>query len=140
MIIVADRGNELIDIIDVSEENADKEYAPINHCGHNGKNREAKGHFSHTTLDKYFNGEEGELDQEEMKAGWHIYFPDDKVWFNIYLAEFEGHRALYIDNQRYFASDTWDIGCERMDVSPLFNWIIAEEKKFTKGIPKKTFA
>lgn len=32
MIIVDDRGNELIDIIDVSEENADKEYAPINHC------------------------------------------------------------------------------------------------------------
>lgn len=31
MIIVDDRGNELIDIIDVSEENADKEYAPINH-------------------------------------------------------------------------------------------------------------
>lgn len=32
MIIVDDKGNELLDIIDVLEDNADKEYDPITHC------------------------------------------------------------------------------------------------------------
>lgn len=32
MIVVDNKGNELLDIIDVSELNADKEYEPINHC------------------------------------------------------------------------------------------------------------
>ena len=32
MIIADAKGNELLDIIKVDEENADKEYKPINHC------------------------------------------------------------------------------------------------------------
>ena len=32
MIVVDDKGNELLDIIDVSESDADKEYKPITHC------------------------------------------------------------------------------------------------------------
>lgn len=32
MIVVDDKGNELLDIIDVSEADADKEYKPITHC------------------------------------------------------------------------------------------------------------
>ena len=32
MIVADARGNELLEIINISEENADKEYEPINHC------------------------------------------------------------------------------------------------------------
>ena len=32
MIIADEKGNELLDVIDVSEMDADKEYEPINHC------------------------------------------------------------------------------------------------------------
>ena len=101
--------------------------------------RNYKDHFTHITLNKYFNVEEGELDYEEMKAGWPLYFPDDKVWFHIYLSDFEGHRTLYIDNERYFASDTLDISREQIDVSPLFNWIIDEERKVIKMIEEGTY-
>lgn len=99
-----------------------------------------KGEFTHyATLAAYINGEEAELNNEEMKAVWQLRFPDDKVWFHINLAEFEGHRALYIDNKRYFASDTLDISCEQMDVSPLLNWIIDEERKVIKMVEERTY-
>lgn len=98
-----------------------------------------KGRFTYTTLDKYFNGEEGELDVEEMKAGWPLYFPEDCVWFKIYLAEHEGNRGLYIDRQRYFSTDTLDIFCDEIDVSPLFKWIIEEERKVIKMIEEGTY-
>ena len=32
MIVVDSKGNELLDIINVGEENADNQYEPINHC------------------------------------------------------------------------------------------------------------
>jgi len=32
MIVVDSKGNELLDIINVDEENADNQYKPINHC------------------------------------------------------------------------------------------------------------
>lgn len=32
MIVVDSKGNELLDIINVDEENADNQYEPINHC------------------------------------------------------------------------------------------------------------
>ena len=32
MIVVDDKGNELLDIVNSNEENVDKQYAPINHC------------------------------------------------------------------------------------------------------------
>ena len=32
MIVAASKGNELLDVLDVAEENADKHYEPINHC------------------------------------------------------------------------------------------------------------
>lgn len=32
MIIIDDKGNELLDIISVAEKNAEEQYKPINHC------------------------------------------------------------------------------------------------------------
>ena len=32
MIVVDAKGNELLAVLDVTEENADKEYQPVNHC------------------------------------------------------------------------------------------------------------
>lgn len=95
--------------------------------------------FTHLTVEQYLNREEGEVDHEEMKAGWPLYFPEDKEWFQIYLAEFEEHRTLFIDNNRCFSSDTLEIFREHMDASPLFNWIIGEERKVIKMIEEGTY-
>lgn len=32
MLVADDKGNELLDIINIAEENADKQYEPVNHC------------------------------------------------------------------------------------------------------------
>jgi len=91
-------------------------------------------------------GEIFELAKEVEPSDWYrggndrrFWILADNEWFNVYLAEFHGHRALYINNERYFASDTLDISYEKMDVSPLFSWIIEEERKVIKMIEEGNY-
>lgn len=98
-----------------------------------------KDHFTYITIGKYFNGEGGELDHEKMKAAWPEYFPEDRVWFHIYLAEVEGQRYLRINKNTYFCSKTLDAFSKKTDAAPLFNWIIGEEQKIIGMIKEGTY-
>ncbi len=82
------------------------------------------------------------VDYEKMKKAWPEYFPDDTVWFMLYLAEHDGNRGIFIGG--LFGSrliiDTAENLQIKMDMSPLLEWIIDSEKKCIEMIRQGTYS
>ncbi|MGN0438430.1 MAG: hypothetical protein ACI4F4_07890 [Lachnospiraceae bacterium] len=81
-----------------------------------------------------------EPDYQKMKARWTVDFPDDTVWFNLYLAEHEGNRGLFldgcciVDTRVYFASR------DRIDMESFLSWILESERKCIEMIKQDTYS
>ena len=87
----------------------------------------------------------GWIDHDEMKEKWTKFFPDDIVWFQLYLNEVNDSRGLLrglflgsVFGNRLII-DTKNIRHRKMDMSPLLEWIIEAEKKSIEMIKDGTY-
>ncbi len=94
--------------------------------------------FTYTTIEKYFAGEAGEVNNEEMKKQWSILFPEDAVWFNLGLRENEKNKMLTLDGKLIIY--TGEEQEEHMDMDPLLRWILEAERKCVDMIYEGTYS
>lgn len=85
-----------------------------------------KSHFTYGTVEQLFYGE-GETRYDKMKEKWPIYFPDDTVWFHLYLAEHKGYRGLSLNRKLIMDTSNEDAQVPGLDMEPLLKWIIDAE-------------
>ncbi len=98
--------------------------------------------FGSFSLDERKMDRNGTVNHEKMEKAWPEYFPDDTVWFSVYLAEFQGKRGVFIGSM--FGSrliiDTEKKPFHKMDMAPLLEWLIEEEKKCIDMIREGTYS
>lgn len=90
-------------------------------------------------FDDAFDKINGHVKHEEMKSKWSVLFPDNIVWFQIYLAEFEERRSLWINGKRIISTEKNGARLG-IDMEPLLRWIIEEEHKIIKMIADGTYS
>lgn len=98
-----------------------------------------KADFTYTTVERFIiNHEAGVTDYEEMEKQWPVYFPEELVWFKLYLAEHEGCRGLFL-NERLIVDTSQNLG-KSMDAEPLLQWILEAERKCIDMIKDGTYS
>lgn len=99
-----------------------------------------KDRFTYITLGELFTGEKGRVDYDEMKKQWHIDFPSDTVWFQLYLAEHEGNRGVYINRNIVINTKLSFDEEDTVDMKPFLTWIIECERQCVDMIKDGTYA
>ncbi len=96
-------------------------------------------------VETYYSGEKSrnETDIEKMKKEWSILFPEEKVWFCLYLASYKGDRGIWLDNRCIYSTIKKEYYLEwaeeTVDASPLLIWIIQEIKNCLDMIKAGTY-
>ncbi len=94
--------------------------------------------FTFTTIAKYFNGEEGEVDYERMKEQWPVLFPKDIVWFRLrlYDRQDDHNKLVSLGNRRI--AYTGELG--EYDMEPLLGWILEAVRDCVDMIKTGTYS